>query len=127
MTDTPTVAGGMPRGLDALILPPQLKPAILLEWMEYSRHFLYAAGVLLGADAAAIDAKLRKPGRVPIVGGMLDNQRARAVSKPVADAGGACLVACQYLQQAANKFESVYIPELEAIGYQPKPNDFWRP
>lgn len=111
--------GNIPRGLDALVLPSNLGPKALMEWLEVARHFLYVGGVLLGADSAAVNAKLRKAKGMPIVGGLTQGYRAGKVSKPIGKAGEAVVVACQYLQDSGNQLEAAYQPELHAVGYQP--------
>lgn len=128
MSENRDVPSGTPRGLEHLILPPKLGPRALLEWMEQARHFFYVAGIILGTDSAAVNAKLKRPhaitDHVPVIGGMSMAYRAGKVSKPIAQAGGACVAAVQYLQSAADQFKSAYIPELEAAKYRPKPSDF---
>jgi len=111
--------GNIPRGLDALILPAGLGPRALMEWLEMARHFLYTGGIILGADAAAVQAKLQKARGMPIIGGMTQQYRARKVSKPIGNAGAALNAACQYLQDSANQLEAAFQPELEAVGYRP--------
>lgn len=102
-----------------MVLPSNLGPKALMEWLEMARHFLYVGGVLLGADSAAVNAKLRKAKGMPIIGGMTQAYRAGKVSKPIGKAGEAVVAACQYLQDAGNQLEAAYQPELTAVGYQP--------
>jgi hypothetical protein len=121
------VPGNVPRGLDALILPSPLGPKALMEWMEQARHFLYVGGLILGADAAAVNAKLSKARGMPVVGGMTQRYRANKVSKPIGHAAEALISGVQYLQYAGDQLEAAYQPELAAIGFQPTPSGWdWK-
>lgn len=111
--------GNVPRGLNALILPPNLGPRALMEWLETARHFLYVGSVVLGADAAAVNAKLRRAKGMPIVGGLTQTYRANKVSKPIGQASSALVAAVRYLQLSGNQLEAAYLPELEAVKYRP--------
>jgi hypothetical protein len=93
---------------------------IFLQWLEQSRFILHTGGLELGIVAAEMDARLRKVHKGIIVGGLTSGYRARRVSKPISDAAEALIVASQYLITASNRFEAVYTPELEEVGYQNK-------
>ncbi len=94
----------------------------LIEWCEQSRRVLHAGALELGICAAEIDAKLRKVSRGLVVGGLTAGYRAGRVAKPIGQAAEALVVASRYIITASNRFEAVYMPELEAAGYRSKAN-----
>lgn len=96
----------------------------LIEWFEQSRRVTHAGALELGIVAAEIDAQLRKVSRGLMVAGVSSRYRAHMVSKPIAQAGEALVVASRYIITARNKFEAVYMPELEAAGYKPPSSAF---
>lgn len=95
-----------------------------IEWLEQSRKVLHMGALELGICAAETDARLRKVSRGLVVGGLTAGYRARRVSQPISDAAEALVNASRYLITANNRFVAVYMPELEAVGYQPRPGDF---
>lgn len=95
-----------------------------IEWAENSRRILHAGALELGICASELDAKLRKVSRGLVVGGMTAGYRASRVSKPVSQAAEALVVASRYLITASNRFQAVYLPELEQAGYRPRSADF---
>ncbi|AGL13897.1 hypothetical protein [Actinoplanes sp. N902-109] len=96
----------------------------LIEWFEGSRRVLHTGALELGIVAAEIDAKLRKVSRGLVVTGMTAGYRAGRVAKPIGQAAEALVVASRYIITASNRFEAVYMPELQAAGYQQKPSGF---
>lgn len=96
----------------------------LIEWFEQGRRVLHMGALELGIVSAEIDAQLRKVSRGVLVAGVLARYRAHMVSKPIAQAGEALIVASRYIITARNKFEAVYMPELEAAGYRPPASAF---
>lgn len=92
----------------------------LIEWCEQSRRVLHTGALELGICAAEVDAKLRKVSRGLVVGGLTAGYRAGRVAKPIAQAAEALVVASRYIITASNRFEAVYMPELEAAGYRGK-------
>jgi hypothetical protein len=90
----------------------------LIEWCEQSRKMLHAGALELGICAAEVDAKLRKVSKGLVIGGLTAGYRAGRVAKPISDAAEALVVASRYIITASNRFEAVYMPELEAAGYR---------
>lgn len=97
---------------------------LFIEWLEQSRFILHTGALELGIVAAEMDARLRKVHRGLVVGGLTASYRAGRVSKPVSDAAEALVAASRYLITADNRFKAVYMPELEAVGYQPSASGF---
>jgi hypothetical protein len=95
-----------------------------IEWAENSRRLLHSGALELGICAAELDAKLRKVSRGLVVGGMTSGYRAGRVAKPVGQAAEALVVASRYIITASNRFQAVYMPELEAAGYRPRAGGF---
>ncbi len=95
-----------------------------LEWTENSRRILHTGALELGICAAELDAKLRKVSRGLVVGGLTSGYRASRVSNPVSQAAEAMVVASRYIITASNRFQAVYLPELEQAGYKPRASDF---
>ncbi|MDR7278957.1 hypothetical protein [Catenuloplanes atrovinosus] len=96
----------------------------LLEWAEQSRKLLHMGSLELGITAAELDAKLRKVNPHLLVAGLDARYRARQISKPVAQAAEALTVASRYIITATNRFEAVFMPELEQAGYKPRADEF---
>lgn len=96
----------------------------LFEWFEQSRQVLHAGSLELGIVAAELDAQLRKVSRGVLVAGVSARYRAHMVSKPIGQAGAALVAASRYIITSRNKFEAVFLPELEAAGYKPAPSAF---
>lgn len=94
----------------------------LIEWCEQSRKLLHSGALELGICAAEIDAKLRKVSRGLVVGGLTAGYRAGRVAKPIGQAAEALVVASRYIITASNRFQAVYMPELEAAGYRGRTN-----
>lgn len=88
------------------------------EWCENSRRLLHSGALELGICASEIEARLRRVSGGLMVAGMSSRYRARQVTRPVAQAGEALVVASRYIITASNRFEAVYMPELEAAGYK---------
>jgi hypothetical protein len=95
-----------------------------IEWAENSRRILHSGALELGICAAELDAKLRKVSRGLVIGGLSSGYRAQRVSKPVGQAAEALVVASRYIITASNRFQAVYLPELEAAGYKPAAGNF---
>ncbi|MEV6801318.1 hypothetical protein AB0M91_23670 [Micromonospora rifamycinica] len=89
----------------------------LLEWCEHSRRILHAGALELGICASELDARLRAISRGP-VGGMTGRARARQVARPIQQSSEALVIASRYMVTAASRFQAVYLPELEAVGYR---------
>lgn len=117
------MAGNEPRGIftgaDALT-----DNVALVEWFNNSRRVLHAAALDLGVTASELDARLRAISGGVIVGGLTGRARARQVTRPITFASEALVVASQYIVTASTRFEAVYMPELEAVGYKPRRNGF---
>lgn len=96
----------------------------LSHWFNETRRVLHAAAVELGVTASELDARLRAVSSGIVVGGLTARARARQVAKPITHAAEALVVASQYIVTAAGRFEAVYMPELEAVGYKPRKSDF---
>jgi hypothetical protein len=96
----------------------------LIEWFEQGRRILHTGALELGIVSAEIDAQLRKVSRGLMVAGVSSRYRAHMVSKPIGQAGEALVIASRYIITARNKFEAVYMPELEAAGYRPAASAF---
>lgn len=96
----------------------------LIEWCEQSRRMLHAGALELGICAAEVDATLRKVSKGLMVGGLSSTYRAHRVSKPIAQAAESLVVASRYIITASNRFQAVYMPELEAAGYRPAASSF---
>ncbi len=96
----------------------------LIEWCEQSRRILHSGALELGICAAEVDAKLRKVSKGLMIGGLTSTYRARQVSKPISQAAEALVVASRYIITASNRFEAVYLPELEASGYRRPTSSF---
>lgn len=96
----------------------------LLEWAEQSRRLLHMGSLELGITAAELDARLRKVNPTLVVAGLDARYRARQVTKPVAQAAEALTLASRYIITATNRFEAVFMPELEQAGYRAKPAEF---
>lgn len=118
-----TNGNGQARGSGFPMPPGPLKDNILiLEWLEKARLTARDGHLIIGACSAELDARLRTVHRGLVIGGMTAGYRARRVSSPVSNAAEALLTVQKYLVTAANRFEAVYMPELEAVGYAPKVN-----
>ncbi|GAA2566465.1 hypothetical protein GCM10010435_44630 [Winogradskya consettensis] len=89
-----------------------------IDWCEQSRRVLHTGALELGICAAEVDARLRKVSRGLVVGGLTSGYRAGRVAKPIGQAAEALVVASRYIITASNRFEAVYMPELQAAGYQ---------
>jgi hypothetical protein len=96
----------------------------LIEWFEQGRRILHTGALELGIVSAEIDAQLRKVSRGLMVAGVSSRYRAHMVSKPIAQSAEALIVASRYIITARNKFEAVFMPELEAAGYRPPASSF---
>lgn len=88
----------------------------LLEWCETSRRILHAGALELGICASELEARLRGVSRGP-VGGLSGRARARQVARPIQQASEALVIASRYVITANNRFQAVYMPELEQVGY----------
>lgn len=88
----------------------------LLEYFELVRRMVHAGAVELGVTAAEVEARLRNVSPESVVGGLGSRRRAKQVSRPVELAAESLTVASQYMVTAANRFNAVYMPELEAAG-----------
>ncbi len=89
-----------------------------INWCEESRKVTHAGALELGICAAEIDARLRKVSRGLVVTGMSARYRASKVSQPIANASEALIACSRYLITASNRFEAVFMPELEQAGYK---------
>lgn len=96
---------------------------VLLEWCEHSRRLLHAGALELGICASELEARLRSASRGP-VGGLSGRARARQVARPIQQASEALVIASRYIITAANRFQAVYLPELEAVGHRPRRDEF---
>jgi|GEM_PF-6361722 hypothetical protein len=96
----------------------------LMEWFNGSRRVLHAAALELGVTASELEARLRAVSGGLSVGGLTGRARARQVTKPITHAAEALVVASQYIVTASSRFEAVYMPELEAVGYKPRKDVF---
>jgi hypothetical protein len=94
----------------------------LIEWCEQSRKMLHTGALELGICAAEVDAKLRKVSKGLVVGGLTAGYRAGRVATPIGKASEALVVASRWIITASNRFEAVYMPELEAAGYRANRN-----
>jgi hypothetical protein len=89
-----------------------------LEWCERARFVLHAGALELGIFASEADARFRKVSRGLVIANMSSTYRARQVSKPIAQAAEALVVASRYVITASNRYQAVYLPELEAAGWK---------
>ncbi|MEU1756982.1 hypothetical protein ABZ436_30610 [Micromonospora matsumotoense] len=96
----------------------------LVEWFNSTRRILHAAALELGVTASELDARLRVVGGGIMVGGLTGRARARQVARPITHASEALVTASQYIVTASTRFEAVYLPELEAVGYKPRRDGF---
>lgn len=96
----------------------------LVEWFNNSRRLLHAAALELGVTASELDARLRAVAGGVVVGGLSGRARARQVARPITHASEALVTASQYIVTASTRFEAVYMPELEAVGYKPRKDAF---
>ena len=71
--------------------------------------------------ASEADARFRRVSRGLVVANMSSVYRARQVSKPIAQAAEALAMASRYVITAANRYQAVYLPELEAAGWKDRP------
>lgn len=89
-----------------------------LEWCEQARKILHVGALELGIFAAEADARFRKVSRGLIIANMSSVYRAHQVSKPIAQAAEALVTASRYVITSSNRYQAVYLPELEAAGWK---------
>lgn len=89
-----------------------------LEWCENARKALHIGALELGIFAAEADSRFRRVSRGLVIANMSSVYRARQVSSPVANAAEALVIASQYIITSANRYQAVYLPELEAAGWK---------
>ncbi|GIF16531.1 hypothetical protein [Actinoplanes teichomyceticus] len=89
-----------------------------LEWCEGARRVLHTGALELGIFASEADARFRKVSRGLVIANMSSVYRAHQVSKPIAQAAEALVAASRYIITASNRYQAVYLPELEAAGWR---------
>ncbi|MEV6297871.1 hypothetical protein AB0M02_00525 [Actinoplanes sp. NPDC051861] len=89
-----------------------------LEWCEGARKVLHVGALELGIFASEADARFRRVSRGLVIAHMSSVYRAHQVSNPIAQAGEALVAASRYIITASNRYQAVYLPELEAAGWK---------
>ncbi len=89
-----------------------------LEWCEQTRKVLHVGALELGIFAAEADARFRKVSRGLVIANMSSVYRAHQVAKPIAQAAEALVAASRYIITSSNRYQAVYLPELEAAGWK---------